>query len=77
MKAFSATRKNQNLNPNVRLVKQSTNKQTFNKVSWKENHAKEEKHKDVKASKENLFFEEQNCNKKVLMGLTRKEKIYK
>lgn len=43
----------------------------------KENHYKEEKYKDVKASKENLFFEEQNCDEKVVTRLKGREKIYK
>lgn len=58
-------------------MKQSTNKQTFNEVLQKENHYKEEKYKDVKASKENLFFEEQNCDEKVVTRLKGREKIYK
>lgn len=41
----------------------------------KEKHPKDKK--DVKASKENLCFEEQNCDKKVPTRLTRTEKIYK
>lgn len=55
-------------------MKQSTSKQTFHEVLEKENHSKEEKYKDAKASKENLFFEEQNWDKKVLVALTKREK---